>query len=70
MIETAGELMFEIRKLLNNFASYYIPIFIDGKKVKDVSLENNNGEYFISIKTKMNSINNFNKVEEEQSNIN
>lgn len=53
MIETAGELMIEMPKILNNFYTYHIPISVDGKSIKRCILEqNDDGKPFILIETK------------------
>lgn len=49
---TASEFLKDLQNELINITTWAIPIFVDGKKIKDVNLaKNKDGEYIIDIKT-------------------
>lgn len=52
MIETAGEFLSEMRMNLDNFNSWALPIFVNGKHIQSIEIEKDDKqEYCIEIKT-------------------
>lgn len=50
------QLMTTLREIGDQFNSWALPINVDGKSIQEVRLEqNDNGAYFVTIKTKQDS---------------
>ena len=50
MIGYADELLRNLRSILDMFSTYHVPIMVNGKRIKEVKLENDStGDYKINV---------------------